>query len=541
MYIQRRDYSDILEKRIRDLKLGYRQNIAIIGDELCGKTTLIHHILDNLYDNYIVPIYLEARPDNLDSFCRRFIGVMLYNFLSNSAIPLKEDLKFLVHKSSRYLPKTTEKIRIILAALAKRKKINIFTELLSLCDCLNQESGKFCVVIFDEFHNLETLQVKSLYSEWSKLLVTQKNTMFIITSSAKTKAKNILTKNLSLLFGNFETLTIEPFDIAASEEYLKQKLTGQTLNPGEKNFLVHFTGGCPFYLKVIAESLIASSGNNLAQIIENLLFDASGILNQRFSNYIKRFLDSPHNQDYLAVLNAIACGQNKQKELYNKLHKTKNETETRLNFLIEADAISRNADFLKINDRVFGFWLKFVFQEKSQSLTFNAKNQKDFFRKNIEKMIQDYLIDSQRPLIERIQEVLHMFENETLQLERKKIRLNRFREIKAIEFNRTALKHGLIGRSGDCVWIIAVKNDPLAENDISEFARECKKYQHKTQRKVIITLCDIDTNAHLRAMEEKIIMWDLDNLNQIFDYFLKPRVIMNTRQDQVLTGQPLSQ
>ncbi len=539
MYIPRREYSDIIEKRIRDLKLGYRQNIAILGDELCGKTTLIHHILNELCDNYIVPVYLEARPDNLDSFCRRFIGVMLYNFLSNSAIPLKEDLSFLINKSSKYIPKTSEKIKGILNALAKRKKINIFTELLSLCESLNQESGKFCVVIFDEFHNLETLQVKNLYGEWSKLLITQKNTMFIIISSAKAKAKNILTKNLALLFGNFETLTIEPFDIPLSETYLKHKLSGLALTPGLKSFLVHFTGGCPFYLKVISESLTASSGANLTQIIENLLFEASGILSQRFSNYMKRFLDSPRSQDYLEILNAIACGQNKQKELAVKLHKTKSEIEARLDFLIETDVISRNADFLKINDRVFGFWLKFVFQEKSHSLTFNAKNQKDFFRKNIETMIQDYLISSQRPLIERIQEILHMFENETLQLERKKIRLNRFREIKAIEFNRASIKHGLIGRSGDCVWIIAIKNEPLAETDISEFARECKKYQHKTQRKVIISLCDIDTNAHLRAMEEKIIMWDLNNLNQIFDYFSKPRLIMNTRQNYAFAAQTL--
>ncbi len=532
MYIHRREYSDVIEKRIRDLKLGYRQNIAIIGDELCGKTTLIHYILNDLCDNYIVPVYLEARPEGLDSFCRRFTGVLLYNFLSNSAAPLKEDLDFLIKKSAKYLPQTAEKIKAIFTALAKRKKINIFTELLSLCDSLNQESGKFCVVIFDEFHNLESLEIKGLYNEWSRLLVTQKNTMFIITSSAKSKTKNILGKNLSLLFGNFETLAIEPFDIAASEIYLKRKLAGITLIPGEKNFLVHFTGGCPFYLKVISEALLAASGNNLAQIMENLLFDASGILHQRFSNYLKRFLDSPRSQDYLAILNAIACGQNKQKELAAKLHKTKSEIESRLEFLTETDAISRNADFLKINDRVFGFWLKFVFQEKVHSLTFNAKNQKDFFRKNIQDLIQDYLISSQRPLIDRIQEVLHMFENDTLQLERKKIRLNRFREIKAIEFNRANLKHGLIGRSGDCVWIIAVKNETLRETDIAEFAKECKKYQHKTQRKVIISLCDIETNAHLRAMEEKIIMWDLNNLNQIFDLFSKPRLIVNAGQDQ---------
>ncbi|MCX5710685.1 MAG: hypothetical protein NT060_01755 [Candidatus Omnitrophica bacterium] len=69
------------------------------------------------------------------------------------------------------------------------------------------------------------------------------------------------------------------------------------------------------------------------------------------------------------------------------------------------------------------------------------------------------------------------------------------------------------------------KREQLSEDDITEFARECKKFRHKLQRKIIITLNDIDSNARLRAMEEKIWAWDINNLNQLFDAFSKPRVI----------------
>jgi AAA+ ATPase superfamily predicted ATPase len=162
-FFGRKEHLDILEKRTRDLKEGYRQNIAILGDELVGKTSLIFNFLNKFYDTRIIILYFEIRPESLASFARRFIGVLLYNFLTNSGIPLKEDLDFLIKKSSTYIPRTIEKARFILSAVDKRKKNNIFTELLSLSDSIHEETGKYCVVILDEFHHLEHMGIKELY------------------------------------------------------------------------------------------------------------------------------------------------------------------------------------------------------------------------------------------------------------------------------------------------------------------------------------------------------------------------------------------
>ena len=516
---------EILERRIRDLKDGYRQNIAIIGDELVGKTSMIFRLLDKFCDNRIIILYLEVRPESFNLFAKRFIGALLYNFLLNSGSALKEDLDFLVNRSAKYIPKTTEKVKLILNALEKRKKNNTFTELFSLCEIFNQETGKSCVVILDEFYNLENVGIKNLYREWTKLLISQKNTMYIITSSMKFKTRMILSKNLSLLFGNFEVITLEPFDTRTSEKYLRHRLGGLNLNAGVNNFIVHFTGGYPFYMEVIADAILKTNQTSLTDIIESLLFDTSGILNQRFSNYLKRYLDSPHSQDYISILYLISSGHNKLKDIAHILHKTKKELALRINHLFELDTLTRSGDFLKINDRVFGFWLRFVYQERLKSLTFDAKNQKAIFRQNIDDLIKEFALSAQKPVIERMSELLRLFQDEVVQIEKKRLRLNHFREIKPLEFNRKSLKDGLIGRSDDSLWIMACKYDILTEEDISEFARECKKYRHKLQKKIIIAFQDIDTNARLRALEEKIWTWDLNNLNQVLDLFYKPRII----------------
>jgi len=525
LFFDRKLYLDILEKHIQDLKEGYRQNIAFLGEEAVGKTSIIFKFLGDFSDNHIIIAYLEIRPEPFESFARRFIGVLLYNFLLNSNIRLEENLDFLIEKSSKYIPMTVDKIKSILGSL--NKKNHIFSELLLLCDTIKQESSKSCVVIFDEFHNFEGVGPKNLFAEWSKVLTTQKNTLYVLISSRKFRAKAILSKNLSLLFGNFQIIEVEPFDIKVSGGYLTQKLRNLNINTGIKDFIVHFSGGHPYYLDVIATALLKTDSPDLAGIIEELLFMPTGTLNQRFFICINRLLDySKGSKKYISMLYEISCGHNKIRDLAQALSETKKELEIKISRLIELDLISRSADFLKVNDRMLGFWLRFVYREKLNSLTFDMQKQRVSFRSNIEGIIQEFISNAKRPAIERISEVLGLFENDTIQIERKKLRLSHFREIKPLEFKRACLKNGLIGRSDEALWIMALKNDSLTEDDIAEFARECKKYRHKCPKKIIITLQDIDANARLKALEERIMTWDINNINRIFDLFLKPRLII---------------
>ena len=325
--------------------------------------------------------------------------------------------------------------------------------------------------------------------------------------------------------GNFEVIAVEPFDIKTSAEFLNSKLPGVNLAIPLSNFVVHFTGGYPMYLEVIAGALLKNKGQSLAEVLDEELFELTGILNQRFSSLIRSFLEQPHSNDYISILYLISSGRNRIKDVAHFLHMQKKDLLIRINHLLEADAINRSGDFLKINDRVFSFWMKFVYQEKLQSLTFDAKIQKAKFRDHLEEIIQEFILQAQKPLMERMNELLGSFEDEMVQMERRKVRLNHFREIKPLQFHSRILKHGLIGRSNESLWIVAVNQEALTEEDVVEFSRECRKYRHKLQRKIIVTLKDIDMNTRLRALEEKIWTWDINSLNQMLDLYSKPRVI----------------
>lgn len=521
----RENYLEIIEKRVRHLKQGYRQNLAIIADELIGKTAIICKFLSRFQDNEVVPVYIETRPESFLQISRRFIAILLYNFLQNSGLTLEEDLGFLLKKAERYIPKTVAKARCLLSAAGKGRRVGLFTELLSLSESIFEETGKCCVVIIDEFHGLESAGIKNIYQEWSSLLMLQRHTMYIILSSRKFKARLLLSKELSLLFGNFETINVEPFDIKTSAEFINYKLKGIELDSGYKNFLIHFTAGIPFYLSQICEALLNDKSRGLEEVLQNLIFETSGALNQRFSNYIKIFSESAHSNEYISILYLIASGRNRIKELAQILRRPIQHLAQRVNKLLELDTLTRNADFLFINDRLFGFWLRFVYQEKLCALTFDAKNQQEAFRFNISGMIREFLLSSRKTLVDRITEIMQSFSDESLQIEKRRLKLNHFQEIKRFEFSKGTLAQGLIGRSSQNLWIMAIKPQTLNEEDIANFAKECRRHRHKAQRRIIITTDEIDANTRLRALEEKIMAWDINDLNQIMDLFSQPRVI----------------
>jgi hypothetical protein len=531
-FFDRKVYLEILEKRVKAIKEGYRQNIAIIGDKDIGKTSTILHFLNHFNDPLILPLYLEIRPEySREQFVRKFIGVLLYTFLENSNEELCEDLDFLLSKANRFIPKTVEAIKGTLSSLRRRYRENIFIQLLSICDILNSETGKLCVVIFDEFHYLGTLGIKQIYKQFSKMLMIQKNVLYIILSSAKFKAKKILSSHLALLFGNFEIIEMQAFDLQTTEGFLVKRLNDSGIKKGLFDFLIHLTGGSPLYLKIFTDSLrrteTSVTKEKLAEIIQDLLFVKSGILNQRFNNYLESlFGNLKLAQDYQALLYLIADGQNRLKDMAISLHKPKTQILSRLNLLIEYDVIAKSGDFFVICDRIFSFWLRFVYRERLHSLTFNTEEQKKNFRMKIEDKISQFILANQKSVLERTTELFSLFENELIQMRTKKLRLVHFREIKPLTFLRSKLKEGLLGRSRESLWIMAIKPEILTEQDITDFTNQCQRLRYvRAQRRVIITSCNIDTNVRLKAMEEKVLTWNLDDLNLILDLYDKPRIV----------------
>ncbi|MFC1645617.1 hypothetical protein ACFL2Y_00340 [Candidatus Omnitrophota bacterium] len=536
-FIGRDDVIKLINKRLSDLKEGYRQNIAILGNELTGKTWIIKYVFDNFSDPQVIPLYFDLSQLTVNIFVQRFFNTLLFSFLKAKGIVLpKENLTRLIEESKPYIPNAVSKIQEISSSLTKDKiDTATFRDILSLPEIINQETQQKIVVIFDEFQNIDSLKIRSVFQELGKKIMTQKDTMYLLSSSSKIKAKKIIQDELSLLFGNFEIIELDNFDTKTSNILIKNRLKNIQMSQDISNFLINFTAGHPFYLDKITQHIyqkaILMETDTVTPFVfiyslEDILFNNWGILNLKFKNYIDSL--TKNKSDTLDILLLIAQGKNRIKDLSNLLHKKYRDINQRLSRLIEANIIYRTGSFYNIGDRVFNFWLNFVYIEKLNNLSQDYKDQVISFRNKIEQSLIEFIEISKKDIEQRLYELFALFSNDSVQMGRNKISLSRFKEIKPLNFDGRFIKRGFFCLCDEECWLIGFKDGDITEDCVSEFIRESRNIQNKDKslRRLIIGLDKTEINARLLAKEEKINTWDIDLLNVLLDLYGKPRLII---------------
>jgi len=536
-FIGREDIQRLISKRIYDLKDGYRQNIAIVGNELTGKTWTIKFIFENFVDPKIIPVYLDLSQPVTAVFLHKLLNTILFTFLKTKGVTLpKENINKLIEETRQYIPDTVNKIQEINTAAKDKLDISIFRDAFSIFEILSKETGQKIVAILDEFHNLESLKIRNLFQELGKKIMMQKDTMYIILSSNKARAKRIIQDELSLLFGNFEILEMSNLDTKTSNILIKNRLKNIQMPKDMSNFLINFTGGNPFYLDKISQHLHKNSvileEESITPFVfiytlEEILFNKWGILNLRFQNYID-LLNSRNKPETLDILLLIAQNKNKIRDLSTLLHKNQRDINQKLSRLIETNIIYRTGSFYNISDRLFNFWINFVYLERLNNLSQNYEDQVISFRHKIEQSLSEFIETAKKDISQRLYELFVMFSNDSVKLGRSRLLLSKFKEIKPLELYGSFIKKGFICSSEEEYWLIGLKEGDITESCVCEFIKESEKIhkKNKSLRRLIIGMDKTEINASLIAKEEKITTWDINHLNTLLDLYGKPRLIV---------------
>ncbi|MFH1655530.1 MAG: hypothetical protein ABH954_02840 [Candidatus Omnitrophota bacterium] len=525
---------ETLRKRVSHFKEGYRQNLALIGNELSGKTSIIRQFLSDFKDEQIIPVYLEIKTDEFKYFVYKFLGGLLYNFLKGRNLQPEDDLDYLIGISKPLIPRTVEQIKKIKSDLENYDRpTETYRELLSLPEIFISETGKSCLIIIDEFQKLEEMKISNPFGELGRKIVSQRKSMFIFSSSVETKARQILSEDLSLLFGDFEIISVGDLDVKTSQYLIDQVLAGIKIKPEYKSFIINFTSGQAFYLKLFSEELANLVRQEfteevtlplLVRCMQLVLFDDWGALNKHYSNCIDKLIAGKNDRIYLDILLAVANGNRSIKEITTSVHKNKNDVSQKINRLIESNLVARNVNSYYIPDKIFNFWLRFVYQSKLNSVSQDETQVKSSFRKKTEELIRDFAQIYEKETLDRIVELFNLFNAETLQLNGHRYRFTSFRDVKPIVFGQkeSDLSKGAVAYSKDMLWFILLKEDRFVEEDVLMFLSECKKRRHTPQRRIIISLGQTDANAKLRALKEKIWVWSLADLNTVLNLYNRP-------------------
>lgn len=525
---------ELLKKRVLDLKEGYRQNVALFGNRYIGKTAILRQFLANL-DEEITVVYVDVENKDFRFFLDQFVGSLLCNYSRSRKLPPHEDVALLLESVQEGIPHTVSVIRKIYKDYHAKKLSTSFHGLLALPEIFTNETGRVCVLVLDEFHRLEEVTVPNAFAHLGKKIMTQKKCLYVVTSSHPQQAKKVLLEKLSLLFGNFEMISVDPLDPQTSRQFIEETLQGIIIKEPLRDFLVDFTGGYPLYLHLICNELVSLSvlhGQDevfipvLAQAVENTIFNRWGLISRHFELMVQELAAGKGNQIIPALLMSLANDKHKADDLCAELGFKKNQVAGKINRLKEEGVIFKNGNFYYFRDKLLKYWIKYIFQPRLKDMGGDPQQRRERFHQELQSCVENFNATSAKDLPLRIMELLYCFDNEAFDLNGRKYKLPVFREIVPWKIsNEQGQSLNVIkALTNEDVWLIAVKGENVSEAEVSALLEESRKNAPKPQRHLIISLKTLDENTRLKALQERCWIWNEDEINALLTLFNKPYI-----------------
>lgn len=535
-FFGRQQILDLLRKRILGLKEGYRQNLALLGSKTSGKSSIVRKLVDDHDDSSVLMIYLDLESRDFNYFCLQFTKSLLYYFLKNKNILPQEDIKLLCLSAKPLIPQTVTAIESILDYLDKGSISEAYGVLLSLPDIFVLETNQFVVLIFDEFQCLSQMDIPDAFAQLGMRIMTQKNCLYIVTSSYQVQAKSILSEKLSLLFGNFEEIYVTPFDLVTSQQLIDKHLSQLKMGLQLRHFLADFTGGHPLYINILCQELISLSGvfrqeevyaPILTQAIENLLFNPWGVLSRHFDLVIHELCKGKSEGPLSSVLIAMAEGRHRIADLVAHLSIKPAQANARVNALLAAEIVEKNGNYYHIKDKLFKYWIKFVYERRLRAIDLENGRSRKLFKEEISRAVNDFKSIARKELSTRMMDLLNKFDNEAFELVGRRYKLSIFSNIEPLKLRLGAgnFVDVLSAQSDEGRWLIVLKKDPMYENDLNMFLEEMKKLNPKPVRCIIVSLSGLDDNAKIRALQEKLWVWNEEEINALMHLYDEPYLI----------------
>ncbi len=527
-FFGREDVLATLHKRVTALKGGYRQNLALTGPMLAGKSSILRHFLKDLKDPDIIPLYIEMTGEDFNVFCTRFMATLLYNYMKTRGVKPEGEFEDLVSVCREMVPDTIKCIDSIIKSISKKKYDDAYEKLLGLTSVFKVETGKSCIVILDEFQNMSGFQLKKPFNTFGKFIMVQKNTMYVVSSSQKSLLQEILSKKLSLLFGNFEIIEVNGFDSQTAKSFIADKLDVAGEQGQVVDYLVQVSQGSPFYLEVFSkrfsDTLKKDNGERtpkecLLDTFAGILYDAEGILSQYFNNNINFFLEKKARKKLIPILTALATGHTTIKSIQSSLGKVDRDLGSKLSKLIKMDLVYNSGQFFRIEDKLFEYWLKNVYCLKTKSMIDDLNIKYLEFKHAVEEDFTEFGKFSSKNVIDHLTEVFSSFNGEKVRIGYTDRKMPRFDKIKVVKKGSNVSQ--ILAYCGEKAWIFHVKqNDISDEQDIHDLWGIKKlRNNKKIVRRIFIPLKGIEQNAFLLAKEQNVWVWDVRQLNEVLRLF----------------------
>ena len=506
-----------LDKRVKAFTLGYRQNIALLGGDKEEISYLLSNYLQLNKSDELTYIYASSAYAGKKEFFKAIAFSLLSDYTRKS-----DSLDSLINYASPVLISTTNFIKNCL------KKENLsFLDVLETINKFINESNRNCVLIVEEFLNLAEM-FKDFYRDFSKFIIIQRNCMIVLTTSNSRDAEKVLSGDLNLLFGNFEKVFLNENASLANYFYFKNLLQPQTPSPLFLSFFVNILGTNIVYYdlmaKIIKENYQSEDEEaSIVTIIEKTLYSRETYLFQKFIKKIELikfyFKDSTLT---LKLLFALGEGYLRKGELVGLGIYNSKDLNSRLQKFLDLNYLESLGNIYKIRDSLFSFWLTSIFKLYFSPPVLNPQQKQALFKKYLEEKFTLFKEEFAKDKLKKVMQLFSSFKNDTLHLGKNRYQLPTVENAKVISYPARDF-HLLIGEGKEIVFA-GIKEKNVEDNDIFDFIEKGSNIKGKKVKKIFISLDNLPPTARLIAKNNKLTIWDVDEVNRLLNVYNKPIV-----------------
>lgn len=297
------------------------------------------------------------------------------------------------------------------------------------------------------------------------------------------------------------------------------------------NFVIEFTAGFPYYLAVLAESVVFScrqarkrrvEASCVVSALQKEAFETDGRIYIHFIDTLEKTLLQRNLGKYLEVLKSAAPGGMRLTDIARQTSYSPQELNYPINFLLRTRHLARRNKRYYIPDPTLRFWLEYCYplQEGVYLADFGVKI--DRFRSQAEAMIAAYRREVGKGHEARVRELFRAFDG------RQKLHgrsLPRFRRVERQEL--VGEEFDLVAEVDDAYWIGEVKARPVRGRDVEGFLGKLIKLEELTiQERLLICLAGIEGQPEGRARKAGLWVWDLAYVNALMRTYGHFRIIV---------------
>lgn len=525
------DRQALLERILRravELPSGYRQNLALLGPPLIGKTTILLKSAELLARHpALLVVYLELRRvASLAAFVEQFAATLLYqHWVTACGQDPPQSMDALVQCCRSTLPKTTELLRKAVAR-ARRGHPEALVGLFEAPGEFHRESGRFCVILLDDFDRLAAWGKTTPFDALGRQIVVQQETMYLLASSSVAEARRILGERLAVLFGHFEVLEVGPFEWATSVRYLMERADLGALGSEMLMAIADLTEGHPFFLETIARAVRASDApdgaepvDRLIHALEQVLFRPTGVLWQQGYQALGQ-LPERRRAALVPLLLAMADGCHRMSAIAEVTGRSLREVARGVRALVEAGLVVRQGVFCRIPQPLMRVWLKTAYSVGPVQM--DPTQARERFARQIREWLTRSTPRGSQAVLETVAELMRRFRNELVEMGGRRLR---FPRLDVHTLLLPGIPRAVLGRRDKTQWLCVPYPTGVREGDAVTLVQTLRLVSRPWGRRIVIALGGIEVGARLFLQDQRFWVWERQDLNQLLELYGLPRLL----------------